>query len=254
MQKCQLYRLSWRHTENPSQSILQGVSAVRTEDEPYSQSLRPQYLASTNSLSPPNSPPDGFHCFAPTCDKTFGQCKCNKNSSYPLKVQPQVYGHFSDVQQKICHFWQSAYHSPIEGREGYAPKRPTQPRTKVRIWYLQDVCNLLYHSRQYMRLPYRQQAVSEKCVCTLSHPSATLQDASARTVIYCLLSSSDLFLLFQSWLVSFTMVGQFYYAAYGDYNRLEKCSQGSITVYLNHSIPMPYGIYYKTVTVAKHLH
>ena len=48
-----------------------GASAVRTEDEPYSQSIRPQYLVTTNSLSPPNSPPDGFHCFAPTCDKNI---------------------------------------------------------------------------------------------------------------------------------------------------------------------------------------
>ena len=47
------------------------LSAVRTEDEPYSQSIRPQYLATTNSLSPPNSPPGGIHCFAPTCDKNI---------------------------------------------------------------------------------------------------------------------------------------------------------------------------------------
>ena len=57
------------------------------------------------------------------------------NSSCPLKVQPQVYGHFSGVQQTICHFWPSAYHSPIEGREGYAPECPTQLHTEEQIWY-----------------------------------------------------------------------------------------------------------------------
>ena len=51
--------------------MIRTLDSVRTEDEPYSQSIRPQYLVTTNSLSPPNSPPDGFHCFAPTCDKNI---------------------------------------------------------------------------------------------------------------------------------------------------------------------------------------
>ena len=47
----------------------------------------------------------------------------------------------------------------------------------------------LYHSALYMIPPYRQQAVSAICACTRSHPAAVLQGVSARTALYCLLSS-----------------------------------------------------------------